>query len=107
MTPTARVRFEIVDPQTDRAVASLTAYFEELDERFATGFQPEDTLVADAPKFRPPGGALVIATVHDQVIARRLLVTLSVKSVGQVSPRSTISPGAMSPLASSSAASRI
>jgi GNAT superfamily N-acetyltransferase len=39
----------------------MTAYFDELDARFPTGFDPGDTLVADAHTMRPPVGAFVLA----------------------------------------------
>ncbi|HSM68029.1 MAG TPA: GNAT family N-acetyltransferase [Ilumatobacteraceae bacterium] len=54
--------FVVVDPESDAAVAAMTAYFDELDDRFPSGFDPGDTLVTDAPTMRPPGGTFVIAT---------------------------------------------
>lgn len=55
------VSFEVVDPESSDALASMRAYFAELDDRFPTGFEPGDTLVADAPGFRPPEGAFLVA----------------------------------------------
>ena len=39
----------------------MTQYFDELDRRFPTGFDPGDTLVADAPTMRAPRGVFVVA----------------------------------------------
>lgn len=36
----ATVEFDVVDPRSDEAVAAMTAYFEELELRFPTGFDP-------------------------------------------------------------------
>lgn len=55
------VTFETVDARQPIAVAAMSAYFAELDERFVDGFDPGDTLTADAPHFDPPSGAFVIA----------------------------------------------
>ncbi len=57
----ATVRLEVVDPAGDPALASMTAYFDELDRRFPEGFDPGDTLVADAHKLRAPEGRFVVA----------------------------------------------
>lgn len=59
----ATIEFEVVDPRSHDALASMTAYFDELHERFPTGFDPGDTLVADAPLLRPPVGVFVVATI--------------------------------------------
>lgn len=55
-------RFAVVDPESEAAIAAMTAYFEELDHRFPGGFDPGDTLVSDAHTMRAPGGAFVLAT---------------------------------------------
>ncbi len=39
----------------------MSAYFDELAERFPEGFDPGDTLVADAHTFDHPHGAFVVA----------------------------------------------
>ncbi len=54
-------RFVVVDPASEAAIAAMTAYFDELDARFPTGFDPGDTLVADADTMRPPAGVFVLA----------------------------------------------
>jgi GNAT superfamily N-acetyltransferase len=55
------MRFTVVDPESRQALEAMTAYFDELEERFVDGFDPGDTLVSDAPGFRPPAGVFVIA----------------------------------------------
>lgn len=61
------LRFEVVDARSDEAVAAMTAYFDELDATFPTGFDPGDTLTADAAAFDPPTGAFVLALAGDAV----------------------------------------
>lgn len=65
----ATIRFDVVDPQSDAALASMTNYFGELDVRFTDGFDPGDTLTADAPSMRAPAGAFVVAFDDDVPIA--------------------------------------
>jgi GNAT superfamily N-acetyltransferase len=65
----ASIRFAVVDPQSEVALSSMTAYFDELDQRFPTGFDPGDTRVVDAPNFRRPYGVFVAATLDDEVAA--------------------------------------
>jgi len=55
------IEFEVVDPQSPAALASMNHYFDELDERFVHGFDPRDTLVADADAMRAPTGCFVVA----------------------------------------------
>ena len=55
------ITYETVEPRDPVAVADMTADIAELDERFVDGFDPGDTLTADASHFDPPGGAFVIA----------------------------------------------
>lgn len=52
---------EAVDPRSPDAQAAMRAYFDELDERFPDGFDPGDSLTADAPHFDPPRGVFVVA----------------------------------------------
>jgi DNA-binding MarR family transcriptional regulator len=59
----ATAMFDVVDPQSDDAVAAMAQYFDELDRRFPAGFDPGDTLVADAASMRAPVGGFVVA--HD------------------------------------------
>lgn len=66
---TATVEVEVVDPRHDDALAAMSAYFDELGERFVDGFDPDDTLVADAPAMRPPTGSFLVARSDDSVTA--------------------------------------
>lgn len=61
------VAFNIVDARSRPAIEAMTAYFDELDGIFDGGFDPGDTLVADAGSFDPPDGAFVIAHIDDVV----------------------------------------
>lgn len=54
------VEFRTVDPECDDAVASMTAYFVELDKRFPEGFDVGDSIVADAHKYREPSGCFLV-----------------------------------------------
>lgn len=65
----ATVTLDVVDPSGDDAVWAMTQYFTELDERFPTGFDPGDTLVADAPSMRAPVGAFVVAYSDGRPVA--------------------------------------
>jgi len=58
-----------VDPESLEATSSMTAYFDELAERFDGGFDPGDTLTADADHFRPPNGRFLIGRYGDEVVA--------------------------------------
>ncbi len=57
----ATITFAVVDPRSDDAIWAMTRYFDELDLRFPDGFDPGETLVADAPQFAPPHGVFVLA----------------------------------------------
>lgn len=65
----ATLRIEPLDPDDVRAIAALAAYFDELDRRFPTGFDPGDALSAGLGEFRPPSGAFVAALDDGQVAA--------------------------------------
>lgn len=60
------VLIQQVDPQSGPAVAAMTAYFAELDDRFPTGFDPGDTLTADAGGLRHPNGVFLVGVVGDR-----------------------------------------
>ncbi|HAS11859.1 MAG TPA: uroporphyrinogen-III synthase [Acidimicrobiaceae bacterium] len=61
--------FEVVDPQSADARAAMAAYFDELDARFPTGFDPGDARTGDDAALAPPGGAFVLARQGDRVVA--------------------------------------
>ncbi|MEZ5228537.1 MAG: helix-turn-helix domain-containing GNAT family N-acetyltransferase [Acidimicrobiales bacterium] len=65
----ATVRLDVVDPSSDAAIDSMTAYFDELDRLFPEGFDPGDTLVVDAPKLRAPLGRFVVAFADGAAVA--------------------------------------
>lgn len=47
----------------------MTAYFDELEQRFPEGFDPGDTLTADAGTFDPPNGVfLLMHSAAEEVI---------------------------------------
>ena len=60
-----QIRFSTVDPRSDDAVGSMSAYFDELARRFPEGFDPGDTLVSDAATFDEPHGVFVVARSED------------------------------------------
>lgn len=76
-------QFVVVDPESDAAIAAMTAYFDELDARFTTGFDPGDTLVADAPALRSPTGEFVIATIDGATVACGGLQTIG-EGIGEI-----------------------
>ncbi len=47
----------------------MRAYFAELDARFDGGFEPGDTLVADAESMRAPNGTFVVAVADGAAVA--------------------------------------
>ena len=56
----ATVEFIDTDPRSSDAREATTRYLAELQQRFPTGFDPADALVADPIARRPPHGAFVI-----------------------------------------------
>lgn len=65
----ATIDFDLIDPRDHDALTAMSAYFDELATRFVDGFDPGDTLVADAPAMRSPTGAFVVARSDGAVIA--------------------------------------
>jgi DNA-binding MarR family transcriptional regulator/GNAT superfamily N-acetyltransferase len=64
----ATITLTVVDPRSDDAIWAMTRYFDELDRRFPDGFDPGDTLVADAPELAAPHGAFVVAYADDSPV---------------------------------------
>jgi GNAT superfamily N-acetyltransferase len=57
----AMVSIDVVDPRSPDAQAAMRQYFDELDERFSSGFDPSDAgAAADADLLRPPRGAFLL-----------------------------------------------
>ncbi len=65
----AAVTIERVDPLDEAAITSLRRYFDELDERFETGFDAGDTVTADAESYRFPIGAFVLGRHVGETVA--------------------------------------
>ena len=65
----ATISFDAVDPRSADALWAMQRYFDELDERFPTGFDPGDTLVVDAPAMAAPNGTFVVARCDGGAIA--------------------------------------
>jgi DNA-binding MarR family transcriptional regulator/GNAT superfamily N-acetyltransferase len=62
------VEIESVDPDSAGARSCLREYADELDRRFEGGFDPADSLPADADTLRPPEGLFLLATLHDEPV---------------------------------------
>jgi len=67
--PETSVTFAAMDPESPEALDAMTAYFRELDSRFTHGFDPGDTLTADADQFREPNGRFVLGYWKDTVVS--------------------------------------
>jgi DNA-binding MarR family transcriptional regulator len=63
LTATA-VELAVVDPGTPGAQHCLRSYFEELDRRFDTGFDPGRSLPAELHEMRLPAGLFLLATLR-------------------------------------------
>ena len=55
------VTFDELPASHREAIQTMTQYFAELDVRFDGGFDPGDTLTADAASMTAPEGAFVVA----------------------------------------------
>jgi GNAT superfamily N-acetyltransferase len=65
----AQITIAAVDPAEPAAQQCLGAYFAELDRRFDTGFDPDQSLPVDLDEMRPPAGTFLVATLHDEPVA--------------------------------------
>ncbi len=65
----AGLRLERVDPASPPARWCIGRYFEELDRRFESGFDPATSLPAEAGELVPPRGAFLVASVDGQPVA--------------------------------------
>jgi DNA-binding MarR family transcriptional regulator/GNAT superfamily N-acetyltransferase len=63
------LRIEPVSPSSPAARWCVAQYFNELDRRFETGFDPAASLPAEDRDFTPPKGAFLVATVDGQPVA--------------------------------------
>jgi DNA-binding MarR family transcriptional regulator/GNAT superfamily N-acetyltransferase len=57
-------RFAIEDPTSDDARWCIGQYFDELNARFDSGFDPSNSLSADARELTMPDGALIVARLR-------------------------------------------
>jgi ribosomal protein S18 acetylase RimI-like enzyme len=55
------VEIRIADPESGDAVRCIRAYFDELDRRSDSGFDPEAGISAEPEELTPPRGALLLA----------------------------------------------
>jgi DNA-binding MarR family transcriptional regulator/GNAT superfamily N-acetyltransferase len=62
------VRIAVEDPASRDARWCLARYYEELDDRFDAGFDPDRSISADARELTPPAGALLVARVRDEPV---------------------------------------
>ncbi len=60
--------FHVVAPDTHEAVWAMRQYFDEIDARFAEGFDPGDALETGLDAMGPPGGAFVVVRDGDAVV---------------------------------------
>lgn len=65
----ATVDVQVADPRSDEALDALTHYFDELDHRFPTGFDPGDAITHGLDEFRPPAGAFLLAVSDGAAVA--------------------------------------
>jgi DNA-binding MarR family transcriptional regulator/GNAT superfamily N-acetyltransferase len=64
----ASVRVAIEDPTSADARWCIGSYFAELDQRFAAGFDPDQTIPADAHELVEPAGLLLVARLCSEPI---------------------------------------
>ncbi len=61
MKDLSTISFDVVPASHPDAIGAMSRYFEELNARFDGGFEPGDTLTADAASMTAPEGAFVVA----------------------------------------------
>ena len=59
---------KVVDPDHSKAAYCLRQYFDELDGRFHSGFDPSASLPADPGEMRLPAGLFLLATLRSEPI---------------------------------------
>jgi DNA-binding MarR family transcriptional regulator/GNAT superfamily N-acetyltransferase len=62
------VRIEAVSPESVDARLCLSCYFEELAQRFESGFDPARSLAPTLDDFAPPKGIFLIARLHGEPV---------------------------------------
>jgi DNA-binding MarR family transcriptional regulator len=63
------VRIAPADPRSPESLLALRAYFAEIDARFPHGFDPGTSLVAADDELTGGRGVLLVARLHDEVVA--------------------------------------
>jgi DNA-binding MarR family transcriptional regulator/GNAT superfamily N-acetyltransferase len=58
-----------VDPSSPGARWCVAQYYDELNRRFESGFDPAASLPADDPDLRPPRGAFLLGTIDGEPVA--------------------------------------
>jgi DNA-binding MarR family transcriptional regulator/ribosomal protein S18 acetylase RimI-like enzyme len=71
------LRIERVDPASPAARWCVAQYFDELDRRFKTGFDPGASLPAEDRELVPPRGAFLVASADGQPVACGALKTVA------------------------------
>jgi DNA-binding MarR family transcriptional regulator/GNAT superfamily N-acetyltransferase len=64
----ALIEIDEVDPTHHLAQHCLREYFAELDRRFDTGFDPDESLPAVPEEMRPPNGVFLVATLRGEPV---------------------------------------
>jgi DNA-binding MarR family transcriptional regulator/GNAT superfamily N-acetyltransferase len=62
------VRLEIEDPTSEDAQFCIRSYFAELDSRFESGFDPQQSISASAAELKEPAGLFLIARLRDEPV---------------------------------------
>jgi DNA-binding MarR family transcriptional regulator len=62
------VTISAADPREPAGQSCIQAYFDELAERFDTGFDPARTISAEPDELTPPAGLLLVASLHDRPV---------------------------------------
>ena len=73
----AGLRIERVDPASPAARWCVGQYFDELDRRFESGFDPAASLSAEDRELVPPKGAFLVASIDGQPVACGAVKTIS------------------------------
>lgn len=63
----AQATYEVTDPLAADAREAVTRYFDELDRRFAGGFDPGDAIESDATALTVPAGRFVVVRVDGRL----------------------------------------
>jgi ribosomal protein S18 acetylase RimI-like enzyme len=91
-----QLEITVVDPAEPAAQHCLGEYFAELDRRFDTGFDPNNSLPAEPNEMRPPAGLFLLARLEGEPVGcgalkfhrdaptelKRMWVAASVRGLG-------------------------